>query len=398
MSDYACKTPIFPKDVGSLVPCGKCASCKSFAKADKAGRLLAEYVTNPGKARWVTLTYADPHPGAHEFLKGDVDGFRKWLHRKFPFRYAIAGERGQNFSKRVHWHALFFFRDRVPDLPEMGVSRQMWKYWPHGFTHHDPVSEKTFRYIAKYAVKEVRGGVLESKWLSSRHPPLGHEYFMRVAREHVEAGLVPNTESFTVDGYCWTRGPRKGRPIQFPITGKTRDNFLAEVVRLWGELRPGQIMPSSEPLEKYQDRIAKASVRQQWETLVDVMAAKNEARGGDWSRPYPVVSEVWSTDDAECVLSRDEFGDYRLHRFDGDYECGARLIRRPDEIEAAFDGNLPVPRNGKAKVGRQTNDCSDVLRDQMRWEVQKALLRRANAPGFRRGHKVIRRRDDSVPF
>ena len=65
----------------------------------------------------VTLTYKGDVPGSVTLLTADVQKFVRSLRKAgHKVRYMIAGEYGER-KGRAHWHAVLFFKGKVPSLP-----------------------------------------------------------------------------------------------------------------------------------------------------------------------------------------------------------------------------------------------------------------------------------------
>lgn len=80
----------------------------------------------------------------------------------------------------------------------------------------------------------------------SKKPPLGHEFFQRLAERHVEQNLAP--QSFE---YGWKDVlDRNARPRRFYIQGKTRDNYIRHYLSVY-ERRYGHDHPLSELIEEH---------------------------------------------------------------------------------------------------------------------------------------------------
>lgn len=232
---------------GSFVACRECWQCKERKIDDWSGRNIAE-VRNARAAHTVTLTYGrDPdnptvagidHMRAAVLTYSDVQKMLKHLRVDgYPVRYFVVGEYGDK-KGRSHWHIILYWQGDIPELPDMERNRH-WKYWPHGFTYWREL-KRTYagaavRYACKYLVKvmgDENGQIFGP--MPSKKPPLGDAWFRDLARQHVDAGFAPQSLF-----YSFPDVQRRGKPVNFLMSGKTADNFLKYYVEaLTGEEMP----------------------------------------------------------------------------------------------------------------------------------------------------------------
>lgn len=397
-----CKAPVWVPAAQSLRACDNCSQCIMNRRYDYAGRMMAEHMVS-GETICVTLTFAGDVPESAVMTPRPVQLMMKRLKLKYEVRRAIFGEYGPD-TGRVHYHGALFFKDKAPEGIEYGLKQFQWEYWPHGACGITKPNLSRFMYAAKYAVKDLAWGDLAvHKPLVSTRPELGHEWFMRLAREYVEQGLVPRDFQYSFDGVTYTKGKHAGRPVKFTMQGVARDKFMDEFHRLWHEQRPNQPIFYSEPLALYVDRTAQKAQVDSWNGLVENIAAKDKLRGGQWAKPYPVLVEVISSDRPDVVVSRDEFGEWRAHVFDEHgYECGARRLLDEQERSAALNGLVNIPKNGRAAAGYHSNPVpkDDPVRVAREREHMRGLLEKWAADQERaQGYKILRRRrsDGSIP-
>ncbi|UIB81439.1 replication initiator protein [Flyfo microvirus Tbat2_112] len=239
---------------GSEVACRKCWQCTENRINDWVGRCIAESRT-AAVASFVTLTYGPDEYGNKDHVRAavltysDVQKYFKRLRRDgYQFRYLVAGELGEA-KGRTHWHAVIFWETHAP--PHKMRQRHWDKYWTHGHQMWDDVTPKSVRYVCKYIVKDESNPTAQSICRMSKFPPIGAEYFKRLARKYVAQGLAPQNAFY---GFPDIRDS-KGRKRVFYLKGAVLDIFRAEFVRAWAEHRGGH-EPASELIEEYLDKKA----------------------------------------------------------------------------------------------------------------------------------------------
>lgn len=249
-----------------FVACRECWQCRETKVDDWVGRNIAESKTATA-SHVVTLTYGqDNTTGDIDHIKAavltysDVQKYLKYLRVDgFPVRYFVVGEYG-SLKGRAHWHIVLYWQGAVPDH----VIREnfMQKHWPHGWSYWDKCSPEAIRYACKYLLKDPADPDKQG-WgpMPSKKPPLGHEYFMRLAEQHVEQGLSPQNLFYSFpDVRRIPKGPPTRKksaimatalPVQFHMTGKTAENFLSYFIDRWREVYNDE-PPRSEPIWAYQ--------------------------------------------------------------------------------------------------------------------------------------------------
>ncbi|MBB4952252.1 hypothetical protein H4S14_000294 [Agrobacterium vitis] len=259
-----CINPVKISDIG-VVACRVCWQCRETKVDDWVGRNIAESKTATA-SHVVTLTYGQDmttgdtdHIRASVLTYSDVQKYLKYLRSDgFPVRYFVVGEYG-SMKGRAHWHIILYWQDSVPDhvLRENFIE----KHWPHGWSYWDKSTPEAVRYACKYLLKDAADEEKQG-WgpMVSKKPPLGHEYFKRLAHEYLEAGLSPQTLFYTFTDV--SRVPRSlrakthkqfrgaAKPVQFRMTHKTAENFLEYFVGIWRE-RHDDDPPRSEIIWAY---------------------------------------------------------------------------------------------------------------------------------------------------
>lgn len=257
----------------TTVPCGYCRVCVATRKSNWTGRLIAEALTSSSVA-FVTLTYRKT---PEEFVYSDIQQmlktFRERLYRErgTRLRFFCSGERGE-LRGRHHWHLLFFF-DKPTELRRT-KKRQLWHFWPHGWAHiqmlkHDGSDQmlRKIRYTAKYCVKDAAHPDRETFMRCSLKPGIGGKYFAEEAVRLAGLGL-PAMGGFKFRGVEYRRGPKKGKPIEFRLTGASARNFLDAYEEAWPEFHGHAPIPATKFRATFSDNYV-SPVRPQrtnWET------------------------------------------------------------------------------------------------------------------------------------
>jgi len=226
-----CLTPI-TLDNGSQVACKDCWQCKRRKVQDYVGRAIAESKLST-KTFAVTLTYGDDSLKEHEKAHAvvlcykDVQDFLKRLRKNYNVRYIATGEYGTAKS-RSHWHIILFFQGDYPHVPM--ERRTNWTYWKKGFSYFQQgIDIKGFEYCLKYVLKDTNSETSESHFAMSTRPPLGHEFFQKLATQHAIQGLAPQSYFYKFGDVRDYKNRDKG----FMMNGKTRENFMSKFIDEW---------------------------------------------------------------------------------------------------------------------------------------------------------------------
>ena len=240
-----CIAPI-KLDDGTEVGCRECWQCRKRRVNDYVGRCIAESKFSK-KTYAVTLTYdGDQGVNAVTLIYKDVQDFLKRLRKKHKCRYIVTGEYG-SAKGRSHWHIILFFKDSWPEVTSN--KRVDWKYWKHGFSYFQEPDWKGFEYCLKYVLKDQTSRQSDSHLAMSKKPPLGHEFFQQLAKQHVEQALVPQTYFYKFGDVRDYKNREKG----FMMQGKTRENFMETFVNEWEDRYSHE--PLSELVTDYYDDI-----------------------------------------------------------------------------------------------------------------------------------------------
>ena len=233
-------------DDGTEVGCRECWQCRKRRVNDYVGRCIAESKFSK-KTYAVTLTYdADQGVNAVTLIYKDVQDFLKRLRKNYKCRYIVTGEYG-SAKGRSHWHIILFFQDNWPEVTSN--KRVDWKYWKHGFAYFQEPDWKGFEYCLKYVLKDQTSRQSDSHLAMSKKPPLGHEFFQQLAKQHVEQALVPQTYFYKFGDVRDYKNREKG----FMMQGKTRENFMETFINEWEAKYDHE--PLSEIVNDYYDDI-----------------------------------------------------------------------------------------------------------------------------------------------
>lgn len=253
-----CVTPHKLAD-GSLVPCRVCWQCRENRINDWVGRCIAESKTAMA-THSVTLTYGRDEKGSDDHLRAalltysDVQMYLKLLRRHgYPCRYFAVGEYGSQ-KGRAHWHLILFWLRRVPNhqLNQRFVDA---RHWRHGFQHWEPVSDASIRYVMKYIQKDMGDDERQGHMSMSKKPPLGAEYFRRLACDYVKQGLAPQSLVYWFPDVI---NPKTEKPRHFMLAegSASADLFLSTYLAEWKAARGG-FTPYSELVQRYEDKLAR---------------------------------------------------------------------------------------------------------------------------------------------
>ena len=233
-------------DNNQEVACRMCWQCRKRKVSDYVGRCIAEAKMSK-KTFAVTLTYdADQGVNAVTLIYKDVQDFLKRLRKNYKCRYIVTGEYG-SAKGRSHWHIILFFQDNWPEVTSN--KRVDWKYWKHGFAYFQEPDWKGFEYCLKYVLKDQTSRQSDSHLAMSKKPPLGHEFFQQLAKQHVEQALVPQTYFYKFGDVRDYKNREKG----FMMQGKTRENFMETFINEWEAKYDHE--PLSEIVNDYYDDI-----------------------------------------------------------------------------------------------------------------------------------------------
>lgn len=230
------------------VACRNCKICRVVRENDLVGRCMAER-RNSDQSFFLTLTYRNLPDGTepahvHILNKEHLQKFFRALRdRGYSVRYLSCGEFGTQ-KGRGHWHVVLFFKGK-PLGYEVGKFRQMAE-WPHG---HVDIKECDSASAIRYAVKYLEPVVSEhpltktserkkkkadnpTEFLMSTRPELGHEYFQKLALDHVEMGVAPTGFEYWPPDHLKHEGNKNHR---FKMGGSTKKKYAMTFVLAWLE-------------------------------------------------------------------------------------------------------------------------------------------------------------------
>lgn len=222
-----------------LVPCGRCAECRSAKRKEWSERLMLEASLYPSdQVYFVTLTYDDFYlhrcPLSHSGLRGlNYDDFRTFCHsirddfkaehKSFDYfvpgsadklRYFCGMEYGDR-SMRPHAHIVLFGVDlqslpgNVPvSVTEEGTlfnSAYIGRLWPYGHNTVARADPGSLCYVAGYVTKKLSKrddydnlGIPPERALMSTHPAIGVRFFEENKELIRETGCYVNPYNGTV--------------------------------------------------------------------------------------------------------------------------------------------------------------------------------------------------------
>ena len=253
-----CQSPIMHE--GIPVWCRKCERCRRNRVNDWVGRCIAE-ATSATTTHSVTLTYGrdeknqTDHIHSALLVYSDVQKyFKKLRFAGYKFKYLIVGEYGSK-NRRAHWHVLMFWNG---PSPKVELNNQQYlghdAFWEWGTTYWERFSPESVWYVCKYLQKPQGDDEAESRLQMSRKPPLGHEYFMEWAQQHVRDGLAPQSLHYSFQGVTHKDGKRR----QYYMQGVSADNFIKEYCLNFIKTKGHTRFPHSELVSEWVDAKFKA--------------------------------------------------------------------------------------------------------------------------------------------
>ena len=284
-----CISPNNISEVG-LVACHKCWQCRENRVNDYVGRCIAES-HNSDLTLSITLTYGDGDtPESATLVYKHYQLFMKNLRNAgYKVRYIVAGEYGST-KGRAHWHAILFFKGKVPKNIEFN-KRINWKHWDKGYSFIEKPHYKSIRYVLKYLQKDTDKDVSNTHFALSKKPPLGDQYFKELAKKYVDSGLAPQTFMYSFDNEFDGQGNRR----EFMIQGKTRENFCKYYLHEWLDQHAfsNRKMPYSDIIEEYEDKLVGSDPVALWQELFNHLQSKNDR----WHAP-----QIQNYDDEFVVI------------------------------------------------------------------------------------------------
>lgn len=266
--------------VRTNVPCRRCWACLKNRVNDLVGRALCEGATSDYV--WLlNLTYDNKRivdrAQKETIVKKDFQDFLKRLRTFYKCRYLASGEFGERRG-RAHFHCVIFGMGRPPRIAlnkefEYLLDAFGNELWPWGFTYAEEAgSERSIRYVAKYAVKQwtrKKSEAAADEWVTySKQPLLGLQYIYEKARRQAEMRVFPQTFNYTPPG-ADTRN-------RYSFYGKAQEVFLDTLVAYWPEAMES---PKTEWMENACRRYRKTKHLRRWDYL---------------SRNYASHVQVWA--------------------------------------------------------------------------------------------------------
>lgn len=182
------------------IPCGSCVGCQ-LEKARRWAVRCTHEASLHAENSFVTLTYSPEKVPPNASLRPeDFVRFMKRLRHKRPgVRFFQCGEYGAKLG-RPHHHALLFgcgWPDQVELKQGLFVSQELSELWPYGYSSIGQVTFESAGYVARYAMKKVRGpdaaahyGQKVPEYLTmSRRPGIGRGWI-----DKYESDVYPSDE------------------------------------------------------------------------------------------------------------------------------------------------------------------------------------------------------------
>lgn len=250
------------------IPCRQCIGCRIQRQEQWATRCYAESRSHDRNS-FVTLTYDDAHlPPGGTLRYRDVQLFLKRARKALgPFRYFIAGEYGEQFS-RPHYHALLFGLDFPDAYPSNGMHSEFRLYrsprletlWTLGTSSIGEVNYATARYCASYVLQAHRKTGPDDPHYKRYNSATGEIY--EVEPEFAQMSRRPGIGAAWLEKY-WRdlyvaghhgviiNGSRKSIPKYFDTLLERIDPFLKEQLAYEREKRAEPYLHDQTP-----DRLA----------------------------------------------------------------------------------------------------------------------------------------------
>lgn len=280
----------------------------------------------------VSLTYAGVGPETAVLSYSDVQKFFKRLRNSgYRVRYIGAGEYGSD-KGRSHWHVVLFFNGAYPQLhlAPFGTKsgRRQWiDEWPHGHIFPQVAEYGGFRYMLKYFLKSEDLEVSDRKLFRSKNPPLGMEFFKRVADRMVSERIAFHAPTYSfADVLQYDKRLNRMVPRQFYLQGRTLQLMCDYYCQQWRN-KYWELPPQTEFLmERFLDPEARARIdaapdyietvirQRQLDREVDLAAAERANRAAEPTVAFSLLPEQHGL----AVLRRD--GSLRIVPNDGGEE------------------------------------------------------------------------------
>lgn len=312
-----CVTPVILEGIGP-VACRRCWQCKSNRINDWIGRCVAEQRTAK-HTLFGTLTYGadDLYASVEDNLDAKMltrSHIATWLKRLRTamggsrVRFFITGEYGSR-KGRAHWHVLLFCEQLPPNLrfgeryihwakePALRPGRQTKaksrgrKLWDHGWSYWEEATPGGAAYCCKYLLKD--GDVEQNEVMLSTMPPLGHDYFVGLAAQHVNMRLSPQSLLYSFGDILGS----DGKPRRYMLRGRAAYNYLNAFVDLWRAEHGNDNWPWSRLVDAHMEQRRKSDLRKaslpDWtdERLAERTYLETLERRGQWHLSGTAIAE-----------------------------------------------------------------------------------------------------------
>lgn len=350
-----------------LIPCRMCWQCKLNAVENWTGRNLAEATTSVASYA-VTFTYGRDYDGrsdhiqAVQLMYSDIQKMLKRMRKAgYVVRYIIAGEYGASLQ-RAHWHGVFhFYGENLPewDGQHLDWSQEQWDRvggihipeWsiygdPLGFVHIKEATYAHTRYALKYLLKDQYDPYKQNMVNMSRKPPLGFEYFTKLAVETAQNRLPILDLKYSFD--VKTRSGEE-RNIKFLLRRRMAEIYLETYIQAWKDLYGNNRWPTSEIVDNFA----------QWGRVVNEnMATEN------WVKEIPSDESIFAFDGRvkKEVQAERERGTY----------FGWLKWKAGNDIEARRIERIKARQNGEEAQRRRRQQQASERQEAVRAACAKA--------------------------
>lgn len=360
--------------------CGWCEECIAEKVNDWKGRCIAE-VEDAAGFHSVTLTYGRcegriDHVRSRELVYRDVQKLFKKLRRKgFKLSYLVAGEYGDKFG-RAHWHVLFFWHDKVPELAE-ATEYWNWKFWKHGYTFVRKGVGPAVGYVTEYVQKGTGPENKKCPLRMSKVPSLGARFFERQAAAWVRGGNAPLNGNYTLQESRFPNPKPGTNPYWiYRMFGASLRIFVNAFDREWAKAYPDRETPNSPWLDRTRELVQRheklsfersragidaalaASIEHKRgvaKRIADEKQERGSERKAKWRRYKLDIEEAVTLSTGQDLSRLKE----RLYWLDGELD---RLSRLAGDYPAIFEGRLAELERERQEVFSERQAELDRLR------------------------------------
>lgn len=206
-----CKSPVWIAKERFWAPCGHCPHCRVSKSREWVIRLLNEYVYYKNRACFLTLTYRPEDVPVHSsgmmtLFYRDVQLCMENLRIQSccsDMKYFVAGEYGDRFTKRPHYHVILFGLS-IADVWKFFDEKKIWKYGKVDIGYS--FNSKVCGYTAQYALKKLKTKTYD---LLGQAPPfvhmskgIGRRFCLKNEEEILQKGYIQHQKfKFSIPRY-----------------------------------------------------------------------------------------------------------------------------------------------------------------------------------------------------